>query len=241
PLAIIFTKCDMVTDDEIEKLKSVIKKDKKLFNIPIFRSTIENLPDLGHLDLKELLVWSTENLAVSLRLAFVRAQKLHLDLKKRQANKIVIQHVAGAGLIGMAPIPFSDAPILIANQAVMFARVFYLYDMKSLLLKIEPLISSTVLGAISSNVGVWLVGNILKLIPGVGTIVGSMVSGSIAALITLAIGFACSEICYRIYKCILEGNKEELEYIINNIISLLKDIIMENLKKKQDELIRENQ
>ncbi|MBF0112348.1 MAG: 50S ribosome-binding GTPase [Desulfamplus sp.] len=228
PVAVVFTKCDRITSKQILMMEQVITRE--LPDIPQFRVTIEAF--LNYLDLEKLCTWSIENLPKGLRLAFIAAQKVNLQAKKKKATDIVIEHSSGSAFVGFVPIPFSDAPILLANQAGMLARIIFIYDMQSLLPTIQGLVGTFGLPTIISNTGIWLVGEFMKLIPGIGTFTGGLISGSVASTLTLAIGLSTIEICHKMHSLVIDGNVDKIESYINNAEKIFESLVKEKMDTK---------
>ena len=230
PVGVIFTKCDLVSLEEIESLEEEIYKE--LPNIAKFRLTVIDHPKLNYLDLNQLISWSIERLPEALKIGFIKEQKRNLDEKKSEAGKAIKQHVSGSVLVGGSPIPFSDAPILITNQATMFARIINIYDMEYIIKDAKMIISGLGMKKLISGSGIWLASQLTKFIPGAGTVAGGVISASVAATITTAIGYATSEMCYRISKAAIEGKEEELKELVNNFQPILADLFKEFYAKK---------
>ena len=211
PVAVIFTKSDLVTHEELSLLK------KELNYSSTFGVTTSINPSPKHLDLNDLTKWSVKVLPTGLKEAFIKAQKIDLELKREKAKSIIIQHITSSALVGLSPIPFSDAPILIANQAGMFARILHIYDLNWLNSKLTMLLKGVGVGQLIAQGGKLLVANLLKLIPGAGQIIGGIISGAVAASFTAALGYAISEICFNIYQFVLNGEDEKLKEYLENI------------------------
>lgn len=113
-----------------------------------------------------------------------------MDLKRRHARKTVAAFVTAAFGEGFAPVPFSDAALLVPTQVSMIAGITSIYGIDINTGTLVAIISSTVGGAGATILGKSLVANIIKMIPGVGSMVGGMISGGIAATLTLALGEA---------------------------------------------------
>jgi uncharacterized protein (DUF697 family) len=77
--------------------------------------------------------------------------------------------------------------------------------------------------------GKTLVANLLKLIPGIGTAAGGAISGTIAGLVTLALGKAYIRVC----KAIKMGNLNLDDLAKQAGISALKKAYKEELKKNK--------
>ncbi|EDN69707.1 GTP-binding protein [Beggiatoa sp. PS] len=167
-----------------------------------------------------------------LKFAFVSAQKLNLKAKQAEAKKSIIQHTSGSALVGFTPIPFSDAPVLLANQAGMIIRILFIYDLKFLLANFSNISKSLGVPALLASTGIWISGQLLKFLPGVGTIIGGMINASVAASLTGAIGFAISEICYRLYILVLEGNEANIKTFLDQLEELFGRLVKEYFKQQ---------
>ena len=89
-----------------------------------------------------------------------------------------------------------------------------------------------------SNLGKTLVGSIIKLIPGIGTVAGAAINASVAAAITGALGAAVSEICYNCCKRIAQGKSVDLiaELDYNSIKDIMGSFLKKNGKKSPEEI-----
>ena len=175
-----------------------------------------------------MIEWSSNNLEPALKIAFVKSQKVNLEEKKKNVNSIILQHTAVSAGVGFTPIPFADAPILLANQAGMVARILYVYDLDGYGNLLSTLLKTVSLGSLISTGGKWLVGELLKLIPVVGTIGGGMITGSVAAAVTAAMGYSVSEICFTISKYAIDGEESKMEDYIKNLTSIFKQKMKDN-------------
>lgn len=226
PVAVVLTKADLVNTQDNEQMKSVIRSS--LPEAHVFETSTRT--DLGGFDLESLMGWSTENLAESLRLGFIASQRLSIELKRNQAKQIVLQHSGGSAFVGFTPIPGSDAPILIANQTAMLARILFVFDLQNIITSISVM---SIMGPLLSELGLFLVGNLLKFIPGLGSFVGGAINGAVAASVTYAFGTAVSELCATIWKAALSGSSDSLNNIISNAAPLLNEAFVRELNKKR--------
>lgn len=120
-----------------------------------------------------------------------------LEMKKQAENAVAVA-VASAAVIGVTPIPFADAPLLIATQVTMMATISSIYkiDVGKDGLKI---LATTVLGACGGGLmGRAIATNLLKCIPFGGQLVGGFISGATAATITLSMGNAFIAVCKKV-------------------------------------------
>jgi len=159
------------------------------------------------------------------------SEKSELDKMVSNANKIVLGATVAAGGIGAIPIPFADAPLLVGNQVALLTSVAVAFkiDIKKDGLKTLVYAALGVGGA--TLIGRTIVTNLLKFIPGVGSVVGGAISASTAALLTYALGYAFIEIC----KDVKNGKLTEDELTSKSGISAFKKYFKTFAKKKAKE------
>ncbi len=118
------------------------------------------------------------------RVEAARALAVHEEVRRDLARSIVNQCAAAAVTIGLMPIPFSDAILLMPLQGVMISAVAYLagqpWDRRA---GLEWLGSVGLMGGIGFGLR-WTAQQAAKFIPGAGT----LISGSVAGAGTLAMG-----------------------------------------------------
>lgn len=131
-----------------------------------------------------------EALPEELIITLQHVQIVSLEEKKRHAQAAVATAVVAATAEGAAPIPFSDCALLIPTQIGMIASITVIFGFdvnKSIL---TALLSSTVGAGGATVLGKTVVTNLIKLIPGAGTVVGGAISAGTAGIITAALGEA---------------------------------------------------
>ena len=141
------------------------------------------LPVMG---LKELADLTAEVIPEGVRMAFVRAQKASREQRRKEAQSIVNWVAGQAALIGATPIPVSDAALLIPLQIKMLAKISALYGIDNSEVVSALFTMMAPLGA--SFVGRTVVSNLLKMVPGIGSAAGGLISGSTAAALTTTMG-----------------------------------------------------
>ena len=159
--------------------------------------------------LDQLVDIMSEALPEELQDTLQNVQKASLKSKKKRSRAVVAAASAVAFGEGFIPIPFSDAAVLIPTQITMIASITTNFGMSISKSVIMSFISSTIGTAGTTILGKSMVSNLFKLIPGVGTGVGGMISGSTASLLTTALGEAYIKFMEMIYKGEL---KKEDEY-----------------------------
>ena len=141
---------------------------------------------LGDLVAKTLLL-SPENEKDAFRIA----QRLNLPWKREMARPIIAQSTALAAAAAAAPIPIADAITLAPIQLGMMGRIATIYD-----LEFKTMLSASALAQLSAQItGQALVRSLVKVVPGVG----SLVNASVASAVTAAIGEGWMRLCEQVH------------------------------------------
>lgn len=225
-VAILLTKCD---EDDADG--STAKTFRQLIasnvngNMPVFEVSTD--PTLkSELDLEKLMVWSANQLDdADLKEAFVASQMMNLKAKRKVAAGRITFYASSAAAIGATPIPVSDAALLTPLQITMAANIIHIYGMENFASISKALIGNVVI----SNLGKAFAGGLLKLIPGVGTIIGGAINAGVASLITSALGFAVSEICYDSCKKIAKGEDVDISSMFD--AEMIQAYVQEYMQK----------
>ena len=93
---------------------------------------------------------------------------------------------------------------------------------------LESILSTTILSQAGKFIAKTLTGNLLKLIPGGGTVLGIGVNTTVATSFTLALGYAISELSYKYVVSIKDGKEVPILEIFTN--EAILNMINENLK-----------
>src|SRR5215470_8229544 len=126
--------------------------------------------------------------------ALTAAQKIDMGRKRAAANKAIGVAVTAAGAAGATPIPFSDAVVLVPIQLPMMARISHIYD-----IKVDKATTAALAATAAATAGGRsLATGLIKLVPGVGAVVGGAIAASVASGITWAMGQAWMVVCTRI-------------------------------------------
>ncbi|WP_017300638.1 YcjF family protein [Nodosilinea nodulosa] len=174
-------------------------KDYILEELPFLRNVIrvraikdvfEDGHELPPCGLKELVDLTIEVVPESVKNAFTAAQKVSLKAKINRSHKIVAAAAVTAAGIGAAPVPFADALGLVPTQVSMLAGISAVFGLEITTAFLGTLLSGSIVGAGGTVGGRILVANMLKMIPGAGTLVGGMISGSTAGALTALFGEA---------------------------------------------------
>ena len=149
-----------------------------------------------------------------------------------KARNIVLVASTGTGITGAIPIPFADAPIMISEQVMMMIAIntVFKFDVKKDILKSLVM---AVLGTVGATViGKTVVSGLLKLLPGVGSVTGAVVSGSTGAAVTLLMGNAYIEVC----KAVQMGELSLDELDKKKGKEIMKKAFTEQMQKKKEEV-----
>lgn len=119
------------------------------------------------------------------------------ELKKmyNDAKKTVAGFVATATASCAVPIPVADAVVLVGEQVAMLAAISTIYKLGLSKKTLQTLVMGALGASGASVVGKTIVSSAFKLIPGMGTVAGSVISSTTAGALTLALGNAFIELC----------------------------------------------
>lgn len=219
PVIIVLTQSFSDNAKELEKyidnLNLEIKGIQRVLAQPIKFGSIE-LPRLG---LEQLVSKTYQILPEGIRRAFNNAQKVDIKKKVDESTKWALGYIATSFGVGFSPIPFSDAAILVPEQVGMLAHITTIFGVK---------IDKELLIAVASGVGGvagatfagrTIVANLIKFIPGAGTLIGGAISGTTASLLTTSLAFSYIEVMKIVVTNQYEGKitkDEEISEIMYN-------------------------
>lgn len=170
---IIFVLNKIDAADDIPGLVSYIKQHtgSRFKVVPISSRTGENIDKLRN-EILDILKKKHKEIQ------FARLIKA----KSSTANKWILGAAGSATAVGAAPIPGSDFVPLTGIQVGLMVKLAALYERPLSKAKAKELIVATITG----NIGKTLFRQVVKLVPGAGSVAG----GSIAGGMTLALGYA---------------------------------------------------
>ncbi len=209
-VGVVLTKCDEDDKEGSEaKVFKTILADHFGVTLPVFEVSTDLSLDL---EMEDLIDWSASQLTdIDLQQAFIASQMISLKQKREMSAKRIAIFCSAAAAIGATPIPLSDAALLTPLQLSMATMIIHIYGIDDL-----ATISKSVVGDfIIANLGKSIAGGLLKLFPGIGSFLGGMINGGVAAFITAALGFAISEICYETCKKIANGQQVDFSSLFD--------------------------
>lgn len=232
-VGVLLTQIDSIDEDELDDLINTLKIE--LNEVDFFKVSIDKDVPEEYLDWESLIDWSINNLDEILRSGFIKALESTLDKKKKFINtRIVPKYGATAAGIAATPIPLSDAAVLLPMQTGMCMNILYLWGIDQYKGIIEGIMSSTIISQAGKYVAKTLAGNIIKLIPGAGNIVGGSINAAVATTFTLALGYSISELSYKYVVAIKDGKNIDLLEIFttDEIVDMINQFL--KLQKRGD-------
>ena len=156
-----------------------------------------NEPSYGGKALEQVLL-DTLPVAQAQNLRMLAMAKKGLrDVYARRALPTILGYSSMAGTAGALPIPFVDLIVISAIQTRMLFQLAKLYGHPLTKRHLTEIAGSLGLGLLTHQAG----RSLIKVIPGLGTVVGSIAGGVLATTSTYALGRV---FCFY-YKAVLEG------------------------------------
>lgn len=185
------------------------------------------LPQAG---LELLVARSLEIIPKEKEEAFNNAQQGDISRKASAARKWATRYIASSFGVGFVPIPFSDASLLVPMQVTLLAHITAIFGLsidRSTLVSLVAAVGGT---GTATFVGRSLVSNVLKFIPGAGTLVGGAISGVTAATVTSALAYSYIEVL----TLIAVGEKEGKSFDLDELKELMKKSFQSKLKQQKN-------
>ena len=231
PVIIVLTQSFVKKD--AETLEQQIKKEN--LNVPIVPILAQDyeiddkvkIPAYGLNTLSNIM---NKILPKEMQKTFITVQRANIELKKDKAQFAVTAAAVASFAIGATPIPFSDAALLVPTQISMMASISVIFGIDIDKSSLVSIISATIGVAGTTVLGKTVVANLLKLIPGGGSIAGGTISGTTAAALTTALGEAYIVVMINICK----GKMKLSDLQTRKGKKELKKIFKEKLKLKRD-------
>ncbi len=213
-------------------IKAYVRVNSVAFSFRGMEVPIEGLKELVD-ETKKCLIDAKKNKQNH----FLLIQKANIQARKQamiDESKTII-HVASvvAGSVGLIPIPFSDALAIAPIQAGMIYKMNDAFGM-DLEDSVDASLITGLLGVTAvAQVGRTLFNGLLKFIPVVGGVMGAVISGATAAIITEGIGFAYLKV---LKKCFNDETGEVKLPAMDTIIPLFKEsyLSLDTIKKLKD-------
>ncbi len=123
--------------------------------------------------------------------------KVNMPSELKKKCKVAIHSAAtAAGAGGAIPIPISDTIPITAAQIGMIIAIGKVFD-----ITLTQAAAKSIMGiTLAQGAGRAIVSNVLKAIPGAGTVLGAVIGAATAVVLTETLGWIVADDFYRMYK-----------------------------------------
>ncbi|NCC62580.1 MAG: DUF697 domain-containing protein [Verrucomicrobiae bacterium] len=205
PLITVITKARADNGFRNEVLE-LLPQSRNVMRVRALAEEFDEGYKLSPMGLGDLIEITSEVIPEGKRRALAASQKANLEYKKKQAHKIVAGAATAAAAAGATPIPAADTAIIPAIQIGMIAGITSVFGLELSKGTLSTLITSAMGVTGVTFAGRAIVSNLLKLIPGAGSLVGGAISASTASALTVALGEAYLAVLAKA----LEDNPDEI-------------------------------
>ncbi|MCY3035734.1 MULTISPECIES: YcjF family protein [Aerococcus] len=143
--------------------------------------------------------------------AFTNAQRIDIKRKAKAARRWAKKSVAMTFGVGFSPIPFSDATLLVPIQITMLARITAIFGISMQSKQVISILGAVIGTGGATYIGRTIASNLVKFIPGLGSALGGLISGSTAAMVTTALAMSYIEVLTIIAESEAKGEEISLE------------------------------
>lgn len=218
PVIVVLTKSYNMEDAVL--LKSKIEEMVTMLDkvVPVLAKQTEQQESFG---IEELIQLTVDDLPQGLQTSFIHSQEASIRIKHDGAMKVIAGAMASNFGVGFTPIPGTDAPIMVASQLSMLTKITSIYGIDMDQQKVETALLG-MLGVYGAMIGgKTIAGGIAKLLPGIGTVGGGLISGGVGMVITGALGYAYVELM----ELVLQGKVDLSEVTPEALTELLMDLL----------------
>ncbi|GEK34215.1 hypothetical protein KSI01_17480 [Kurthia sibirica] len=174
-ILIVLNKIDAA--DDIPTLVKYVQ-DHTMYNYPVIPISSRTGENMAMLQEKILAILETEKKDVLMA--------SYMADKSTTANRWILASGASAAAIGAIPIPGADFGPLTALQVGMMIKLSKLYDKPITKDRAKEMIIATIVG----NIGRTVFRQIVKIVPGAGSVAGASVAGAMTVSLGYAIKYA---------------------------------------------------
>lgn len=222
PVILVLTKSYDLTEANLlkEQIEQLVLDAKGI--ILVLAKESDNQSVFG---IEELIQMTVDCLPEGLQASFIHSQEASIKVKHNEATKIVTGAMAANFGTGFTPVPGADAPIMMASQSMMITKITSIYGVDIDKQKIETALAG-MLGVYAAMIsGKTIAGGITKMIPGIGTIGGGLISGGVGMVITGALGFAYMELMELVLKGQVDLSTITPEALTDLLVELLPNYL----------------
>ncbi len=185
--------------------------------------------------LTELIHRTIHLLPRDVQKSFTNAQRIDIERKVESAKSWARRYIATSFGVGFIPIPFSDASLLVPMQVALLAHITVIFGVpidRATMLSIIAAVGGT---GSATVVGRSVVSNAFKFIPGIGTVIGGIISGTTASVVTQALAFSYIQVLKHMSENELSAEETKTDKVINLMQKEFKKYINQNKSKLESE------
>lgn len=186
--------------------------------------------------LKELIDRTVNIIPDKAKKAFINAQQVDIERKVQSAKTWANRYIVTTFGVGFTPIPFSDASIIVPMQITLLTHITVIFGVsidRATMLSVIAAVGGT---GSATYIGRTIVSNAFKFIPGIGTIVGGLISGTTASIITRALADSYIQVLKVIALNELEGKTTSTD----KIVVFMQKQFKQTIKANKNELSKES-
>ncbi|WP_277630676.1 YcjF family protein [Atopococcus tabaci] len=176
--------------------------------------------------LKELIERTFSVIPEDAKKAFNNAQQADIARKARAARRWATRYIVTTFGVGFIPIPFSDASLLVPMQVTLLAHITAIFGISLDKASIVSMVAAVGGTSGTTFLGRSMVANVIKFIPGAGTLAGGIISGTTAAMLTSALAMSYIEVL----TLIANGEKEGKYPDLSKLETLMRERFETKLK-----------
>ena len=218
PVVVVLTKCYNLVEANMlkNKIEELISSSKNI--VMVLAKDTENQESFG---IEELVQVTVADLPQGLQASFIHSQEASIKVKHNEAAKVVAATMAANFGTGFTPVPGADAPIMMASQSAMITKITSIYGIDIDKQKLETALAG-MLGVYTAMIsGKTIAGGIAKMLPGIGTVGGGLISGGVGMVITGALGYAYMELMEQVLKGQVDLSSVTPDALTNLLVELL--------------------
>jgi uncharacterized protein (DUF697 family) len=221
------------TNDLISKIEEDFSGNS-IDIIPIMAVPKIEESDYGQTNIKshslnKLVEKSYELLPKAIKKTFAAYQTASVELKVKSAFTAVKVSSGAVAAAAFQPFPIADAPIMVAIQVAMMAKITACFGLKPSSFNFKTIVSGLGGPFAAKVVGKTLAASLLKFIPVIGTVAGGLINAATGGAITYALGSTYIKVLSSIVK---DNGKIDEEEIIAVLNKATKNLNMDEMKKE---------
>ena len=186
--------------------------------------------------LKELIDRTINIIPEKAQKAFINAQQVDIERKVKSAKTWANRYILTTFGVGFTPIPFSDASIIVPMQITLLTHITVIFGVsidRATILSVIAAVGGT---GSATYIGRTIVSNAFKFIPGVGTVIGGLISGTTASIITRALADSYIQVLKVIAINELEGKTTSTD----KLIAFMQKQFKQTIKANKNDLSNES-